>query len=100
MRVIPGEVIADPVSGEDSGYRALGWGGWSQPPPLLINAAIGDTLGVILQGDGVNGAVVGTFAGVGDNLVRLVLTSPVGPIPASTILNILTNQIAAFGRIV
>lgn len=66
---------------------------------VVIGAEIGDQIAVVIQGDGPNGIFIGTLAAVEEEFIRLALTAPVGPIPAGTVVTILTDQIAVFGRV-
>lgn len=64
-----------------------------------ITADIGETVAIVIQGDGPFGVFVGRVADINTDIVRLVLTVPVGPIPAGTIIAIRRSAIAAAARI-
>ncbi|BDG62182.1 hypothetical protein [Caldinitratiruptor microaerophilus] len=64
-----------------------------------ITADVGETVAVVIRGDGVNGVFVGRLTAVAQNAISLLLTRPVGPIPAGTIVAILRDEIVAAARL-
>lgn len=64
-----------------------------------ITADVGKTVAVVIRGDGMNGVFVGRLAAVSLNEISLLLTRPVGPIPAGVIVAILRGEIAAAARL-
>lgn len=64
-----------------------------------VTADIGETIGIVIRGNGVSGTFIGRLAAVTQDTVRLVLTQGVGSIPAGTVLSIRQDEIAAVARI-
>lgn len=89
---VPIEAIPIIGGGEDSNKK-------NRRGPVEFGAEIGDTVAVVITGDGPNGVFVGTLADAENEFIRIVLTAAVGPIPAGTVLTVLTDEIAAFGRV-
>lgn len=97
-------------SGSSGGVRSRGQGRGAR----LVNQAgvdVGDTVVIVIEGDGPNGTFIGTLAAIGANFVRLVTTANGaagaagvggvggGVIPVGTLLTIDINDIAAIGRV-
>lgn len=64
-----------------------------------ITADIGETLAIVIRGDGPNGVFIGRLASVSQGVVTLVLTTATNQIPAGTIIAIDRGQIVAAARV-
>lgn len=64
-----------------------------------ITADVGETVAVVIRGDGPNGVFRGRLCDVSGDAVKILLTVAVGPIPAGTFVAIRRSEIAAAARI-